>query len=211
MKKAVLLDIDGTILDAWGFVFNAVRHSLTTHGYPYPAEKNIKKAMGRPLIEFYELLLPETDPLILAKTHQKFQEDNFHLVKSFPKAKKTLQNLKNSGFLVAAVSNRTRESLLRSLKVAEIFVYFDTVVGADDVRNPKPHKEHLLVALNQLKVTPANAYMVGDTDQDIVAGKSAKVKTVGVTYGFLGPEIKKYNPDYLMDDIEELLEILKLV
>jgi len=209
MKKAVLLDVDGTLLDAWNFVFNAVRHSLTAYGYPYPTEKNIKKVMGRPLTEFYELLLPETDPLILAKTHQKFQDENFHLVKAFPKAKKTLQNLKNSGFLIAAVSNRTRESLLRSLKAAEIFEYFDVVVSADDVRNPKPHKEHLLFALEQLQVKPANSYMVGDTDQDILAGKSAKVKTVGATYGFLGSEIKKYQPDYLIDDIEELLEILR--
>lgn len=210
MKKAILFDIDGTLLDAHDFIFDAVKYSLNTHGFAYPEDKVSKKAMGKPLLEFYEVLLPGVDPKELAKTHHEFQQKNFHLIKPFPNTKRILADLKNTGFLIAAVSNRSRESLVSSLKFTGIFKFFDVVFSLDDVVHPKPHKEHLQVALKSLQVKPGVALMVGDTENDILAGKAARVKTVGVRYGWLGKDIAKHKPDYLIDDIEELLNILKV-
>lgn len=110
---------------------------------------------------------------------------------------------------MAAVSNRMRESLLYSLKLTKTLAFFDVVVAADDVANPKPHQDHLLAALKSLKVKPEQAFMVGDSDIDILAGKNAKVKTVGVTYGWLGKDIAKHQPDYLINNIGDLLNIIK--
>lgn len=208
MKKAILFDIDGTLLDAYDFVFESVKNSVIVHQLPPLTNKKVKEALGKPLAQFYQTLFPGIDPGDLAKTHREFQENNFHLIKPFTKTKTVLQQLKDEGFLIAAVSNRLRLSLIKSLKLTGTIDYFDVIVCADDVKNPKPHQEHLLVALEQLKVEPANAYMVGDTDQDILAGKNAQVKTVGVTYGFLGPEIRKYNPDFIIDKIEHLSALL---
>lgn len=210
MKKAVLFDIDGTLLDAWDFVFEAVKYSLKLHGYPYPSNKKIQQAVGKPLLEFYQVLMPGADSLMLMQAHHQFQEENPHLIKTFPKAGQTLKNLKDRGFALATVSNRAKNSLLRSLKITKIFDHFDLILSAEDVLNPKPHKEHLLVALDYFKVNPASAYMVGDTEDDIVAGKNAGVKTVGTTYGFLGKKIKDHNPDFVIDDLEELIPLLYL-
>lgn len=209
MKKAILFDIDGTLLDTRDFVFGSVKNCMAVHKLPGVSDKELKKVMGKALVEFYGTLFPGVDPSLLTKTHREFQENNFHLIKQFPKTKKTLQFLKKSGFLLAAVSNRMRESLVHSLKLAGIFDYFDTVVCADDVVNPKPHREHLLAALLDLKIGSENVYMVGDTENDILAGKNANIKTVGVTYGWLGKDIAKHNPDYVIDDIEDLFKILK--
>lgn len=209
MKKAVLFDIDGTLLDAHDFIFEAVRHSLATHGYSYPEAKRLRQAIGRPLLEFYGILLPNADLEKLAKTHHDFQQKNFHLVKTFPNTKKVLADLKSAGFLMAAVSNRTRRSLLPTLKFTGIFKFFEVVFCEDDVESPKPHQDHLLIALKSLQVKPENAYMVGDTENDILAGKAAKVKTVGATYGWLGKDIAKHKPDFIIDDIGKLLDILR--
>lgn len=209
MKKAVLLDIDGTLLDTWDFVFDAVKYASKIHGYKYPPNGKIKKAAGKPILEFYKILYPKADPKILAKTHIDFQDKILKIGKPYPKTIQTLKVIKNKGYLVAAISNRERESLLTSLKETEIAEFFDLVVSAEDVQNPKPHQEHVLVVLDALKVLPKHAYMIGDLEVDILAGKSAKVKTVGVTYGFAGPGIKKYNPDFIIDDIGELLNILR--
>ncbi len=51
--------------------------------------------------------------------------------------------------------------------------------------------------------------MIGDASVDIEMGKNAKVKTVGVTYGFGGQGIKNSSPDFVIDDIENLLDILR--
>ncbi len=209
MKKAILFDIDGTLLDTWDFIFDAVKYTLTSQNIPHLTNKQIKKPMGKTLVAFYQALLPGADSSKLAKTHLEFQENYFHTLKPFPKAKKTLGKLKDQGILLGAVSNRTKDSLHRSLKLTTIFDYFDVIVSADDIVNPKPHQEHLLAALKKLKVEPGNSYMVGDMEQDILVGKNARVKTIGVTYGFLGKDIAKHKPDYLINDIEELLNIIK--
>lgn len=208
MKKAILFDIDGTLLDSWDFIFDSVKNSLAIHKLPDLTDETIKKAIGKPLAEFYEILMPGIDPALLSQTHREFQEKYFHLIKPFAKTKQTLKKLKDKGFLVASVSNRIKKSVLHSLKLAKISGFFDVIVSADDVNNPKPHQEHLLVALEKLDVKPENSYMVGDTDQDILAGKNAGIKTVGVTYGFLGKDIAKHNPDYIIDDIAQLMDIL---
>lgn len=165
--------------------------------------------MHRPLVEFYKALLPAVDPAKLVKAHGKFQEEKTHAVKPFPNTRKTLKELKTTGRLLAAVSNRARESLHQSLKGAKLLEFFDLVVSVEDVKNPKPHAEHVQVALKRLQVLPGHAYMVGDTQVDIVAGKNAGVKTIGVTYGFEGKTIKNHNPDFVIDDIEELLTLIK--
>ncbi len=51
--------------------------------------------------------------------------------------------------------------------------------------------------------------MIGDMEMDIEAGKNAKIQTIGVTYGFLGKDIARHHPDYVIDDIEDLFKILK--
>lgn len=208
MKKAVLFDIDGTILDAWDFVIGAFKYTVEFHGLKKPAEKVLKSARGKPLLDFYQTAFPNLDPKILAKTHDDFQKDKFDRHKLFPKAKNLLKKLKKRGFLLAAVSNRTRVSLQLSLKIVGIDKYFDLVLSAEDVANPKPHKDHLLLALKHFQVSPKNAFMVGDTDHDIMAGKNAGVRTVGVTFGFWGKSIKETKPDYIIDDLTELEEIL---
>lgn len=208
MRKAILFDIDGTLLDSWDFIFDAVKHTSILHRYKYPSDGKIKKVAGRPLLEFYQILYPEADPEILARTHTDFQDKILKIGKPYPKARRTLKEIKTRGYLTAAVSNRNRESLLISLKDTKIAEFFDLIVSAEDVQNPKPHQEHILVALEHLKVLPGHSYMVGDLEVDILAGKNAGVKTIGVTYGFEGKNIKSHKPDFVIDDIEQLLDIL---
>lgn len=64
------------------------------------------------------------------------------------------------------------------------------------------------MALKALKVKPSQALIVGDASVDIQMGKEAGVKTVGVTWGFGGKNIKKGKADYVIDKIEELLKLL---
>lgn len=206
-KKAVLFDVDGVLLDTWDFVFQALQYTLSFHGYPKSMDQ-IRQVMGQPLLDFYSSLVPEGPAEVLAQTHKSFQEERFHLSKAFPKAKNVLKTLKSKGILLGAITNRTRDSLDRSLKNAQIFKYFDVILSAEEVKNPKPHPDHIHTALKKLKVKPDQAYMVGDTEVDILVGKNAGVKTIAVTYGFAGGDIVRYKPDFIIDDLDEILKIV---
>lgn len=83
-----------------------------------------------------------------------------------------------------------------------------TIVTGDDVTHFKPHPEGLYKALETLKANPEDAIMVGDSNADVLAGKNAKTKTVGVTYAFSSTNvIKQADPDYIYD-IRDLLSVI---
>lgn len=207
MKKAVLFDIDGTILDTYDFVFTAVKYTLDKHNLTVTEEK-LTQAKGKPLVEFYKFIFPNQDYKLFSQTHDDYQQDKFGLGKPFPGVKKVLKKIKSQGFLIAAVSNRSRDSIVNSLKLGKVYDYFDVIVALEDVENPKPHKDHPLKALEFSGVQAEFAIMVGDTENDILAGKSAGIKTVGVTYGWIGNEIKNHNPDFVIDNLSELIKLL---
>lgn len=206
-KKAVLFDIDGTLLDTSQFIFKAFEFTLKTHCQKKITWDDLKPHLGKPLAYCYEQLLPEGEIERLCQTHHSFQLQNLHLVIPFTNTAKTLQKLKQKSFKIGAVTNRNGWAQ-KTLQLSSLDRYIDVLITPDDVKNQKPHKEPIVKMLKILGVWPYQALLVGDTQVDILAGKNSKVQTVGVTYGFLGKDIAKHKPDYLIDDIGELLGIV---
>src|SRR3972149_3252740 len=105
-SKAILFDVDGTLLDTWDFVVKAFQYTLSVHGHPDTSIERIRLVLGFVLEECYIKLYPGMDPQVLCQTHRQFQKDNFSRFKTFPNTLGTLINLKADGFILAAVSNR---------------------------------------------------------------------------------------------------------
>ena len=131
-----------------------------------------------------------------------------HLSTLFPNTKNTLDKIKETGIKTAAITTRSQRTSVHTLELAHIKDKIDVVISGEDGEKHKPHPEPLLRALRQLRVEPEKAVMVGDTDVDILAGKNARTKTIGVTYGFHGKRIIESNPDYVVDDISEIIPII---
>lgn len=206
--KAVLFDIDGTLLDTSEFIFQAYEHTLATFGYPQSGRSDISKLIGKSLESCYRALTGSDEVENLCEAHRRFQAEHLDLSRPYPKAPDTLRALTDAGIKLAAVTTRARETSIKTLKLAGLLGYLDYVVALEDVENLKPHPEPLLRALGHLEVAPEEAAMVGDTDVDILAGRSAGLVTIGVTYGFHGTSIVQSNPDYTVDDIDEVLPLL---
>jgi pyrophosphatase PpaX len=205
---AVLFDIDGTLLDTTQFIQQAFFHSLKTNGGPNVTVAEIKAVVGKPLPDCYQILYPTGDVATLCETHDSFQMKNLHLSVPFQNTIKVLNELIKAEMKIAAVTSRPRHTSEKILVEADMIKYFDTFVFADDVENHKPHPEPLLKALHTLNIAPENAVMIGDTSADVGAGKNANTKTIGVTYGFHGQKIRESMPDFVVDDIEEILNII---
>lgn len=205
--KAILFDIDGTILNTHEYIYQAFQHSLSKHDKSL-AREELQFIMGKPLEECYRILTSLENVTDLMQTHKQFQLDNPHLAVPFDNTISTLETIHGHGIQIAAVTNRARKSVLETLERSALMPYFDQVVAVEDVVNPKPEPEGIQKILTYFEVDPAHAMMVGDSDVDVIAGKNAGVKTVGVTYGFHREKIKEVEPDFVIEDIKEIISIL---
>lgn len=98
----------------------------------------------------------------------------------------------------------------RGLDLLDADGVFDTVIGLDDVSNPKPDPEPILLALKRLGADKEEALMIGDNYHDIVGGQNAGVQTAGVAWSAKGEEfLQKYNPDHMLQHISDLIPLLK--
>lgn len=206
--KAVLFDIDGTLLDTTEFIYRAFEHTFKYYGLPVPSRKELARQIGRSLQHCYEhfntgIAIPD-----LVETHRQFQMKNLDLSKPYANTFRTLEELKRGGLIISAVTARGGISAKKTLELAGIDKLFDVILTGDDVVKLKPDPEAFFKALEILKTDKDDAIIVGDTDADILAGKSAGIRTIGVTYGFHGERINDSNPDFVVDDIAEIVPII---
>jgi pyrophosphatase PpaX len=206
--KAVLFDVDGTLLDTTEFIFQAFEFALAQHGYAQKDRSELARLVGKPLSYDYSVLAPGSDVELMSRSHREFQLDHLDLAKTYPSTVETLEMLRDANLKIAAVTTRARASTIETLKLCGIGKYIDYVVAYEDVANVKPDPEPVLKALNYLEIEPYKAVMTGDSDADVIAGKNAGTTTIGATYGFHGTRIADSNPDHLIDSINEIIPIL---
>lgn len=205
--RAVLFDVDGTLLDTTEFIYQGFDHALSAHGYATRSRAEYARLMGKTLDAGYRLLEPDCDTALLIAAHRAFQQQNLHLARPYPDAAPVLRALRDAGLRLAAITSRSRLTSLDTLALAGLAEELDLVLSFEDVTQVKPHPEPLLLALDRLAVRPEEALMVGDTDADILAGRAAGVRTVGVSYGFHGAAIAAHTPDVLIHTLRELVPL----
>jgi pyrophosphatase PpaX len=205
--RAVLFDVDGTLLDTTEFIYGGFDHTLAAHGHPIAERVRYARVMGKPLEVCYAELAPGCDPVSLVETHRTWQAGNLHLSTPFPETLMVLRTLRDAGLRLAAITSRSRRTSVHTIEQAGLAAYLDLILSFEDVTAIKPDPAPLLLALERLGVPPAAALMVGDTDADILAGRAAGVRTVGVTYGFHGTDITAHAPDATIDTLADLLPL----
>jgi len=209
--RAVLFDLDGTLLDTREFIFQATEHVLPLFGYPVPPRSAIAKAVGIPLDDFYRTLVVDAKADIegIATAHHEFQKENLGLSVPFPGVLETLERFHRQGIKLAVVTNRRSGTAVPTLEKAGLLRFLDPVVCADDVVNAKPDAEPVLLALMKMREVPARAVMVGDSSIDIRAGRNAGTKTVRVTFGFHADDLNDPEPDAIIQDFKDLLSLIR--
>ena len=184
--KGVIFDLDGTIADSTETIYEIFQALFADFGFPTPSRRSIRKveAFDRARI-IWELLPPEKkgDKELKGRMDERcsvLAHEAFARIKPMKGAKELLRFLKRKKVKVAIATNRgnTAPELLRALGLAG---YFDAMVTARHVKNPKPHPEPLLLALREIGVRGNDALFVGDNGVDLQAGRAAGIKTVLLT------------------------------
>ncbi|MBM3200356.1 HAD family hydrolase [Candidatus Woesearchaeota archaeon] len=134
-------------------------------------------------------------------------------VKLYPGVNYLLLKLCAHGYKIGIVSNGNREIIKSKLRQYGLDFTIDSIIGYEQVKNPKPSPEGLQKCLEELKVKPREAVYVGDMESDVQAAKAAKVKIIAVTYGYL--KLKKdmreqlRKADVMVDTVDDIYENVK--
>lgn len=210
MKKAILFDLDGTLLNTDLLIKKSFIHTFKKYKPDYTlSEEELLSFLGPSLKNTFSRYVEnnQVDELIqyYRDYNHKHHED---FVTIYPNVKEMLKYLKKQGFLLGVVTTKYKEAAYLGLDLFNITQYFDVVIGENDVKKSKPDPEGILCALKKLNCQ--EGYYVGDNVTDIQAGKRAGVKTVGVKWSPKGYQlIEKENPNLLINDYKEFMEYIK--
>jgi len=209
--RAVLLDVDGTLLDANRSIRDTMNRVLAEERLPTFGAGEVERLIGNPLRVILSAKCP--DRAVVERMAHRYRalysEVGWVLARPFPGIEDLLGDLRAHGVLTGIVTSkgqRETEVLLRDLGLAD---RFDAVVGDDDVRPLKPDPAPVLAGCTALGVAPHEAAMVGDTRFDILSGKAAGANAVGVLWGNGSrQELVESGADELARDVKELCRIL---
>ena len=199
--KAMIFDLDGVLVDSmntWYSVFNIALDQNDKK--PISLEEFKENIWGVPVEKNLNRYFGQMDKKEVLNIYNKnFEEELKHAV-SFPESKDVMKQIKQAGIKTAVASNSHSiivELLLRRFGLLE---YFDLIHSADLFEHGKPDPEMLNSALEKFGVNKEETVFVGDTNNDVFAGKNAGIYTVGIGI----------DADARIERLEELLGLLKL-
>ncbi|SEM64294.1 pyrophosphatase PpaX [Mesobacillus persicus] len=205
----VLFDLDGTLIDTNELIVSSYLHTLE-HYFPGRFQReDVLPFMGPSLHEvFGNLDSTKVDEMI--RTYRKYNISNHDsFVTEFEGVTETIKALHDSGFKLAIVTTKIADVAMMGLRLTGLDRYFNIMIALDDVKNAKPDPEPIYKALDLLGSQPESAMMVGDNHHDVLAGKNAGTKTAGVAWSLKGKEhLATFEPDYMLDEMTDLLPIL---
>lgn len=212
MFKGVLFDLDGTIINSNELVIKSFQYAFKKLLNKDIPREEVVQTFGEPLrsaMTRYD----EKNSNLLVNTFRAFNESNHDkFVSKFQGVEEGLKSLKAMEVKLAVVTSKRKKMALRGLKLLDIYKYMDVIVSPEDTDKHKPLGDPALKACELLNILPTEAIMVGDSHNDILCGKNAGCKTCLVKYTALPLEsLMKYEPDYIIDSIEDLAEITQNV
>ena len=209
--RNILFDLDGTLLDTNELIIQSFQHTYQRHLNKQVNKVEIIKNFGEILKITLDREFGEAEGEEAIKTYRSFQIGNFEkLIAIHSGVKEGIIELHKQGYMLGIVTSRLNDSALRGLNHFGLKGYFESIVGADNTDVHKPDPTPAFMALKELGGKPEETLLVGDSPYDILCGKNAGITTVIVGWSALPMDmLLKYEPDYVVDSMEELVALVE--
>jgi len=211
---SMLFDLDGTLIDSKTDLANSINLMLVDVGRPTLDEAVVGSFVGDGVRVLVHRCLTATHPdhqspddelhrRGIALMHGHYAEEMLMTTKLYPHVAETLKYFKDKRkAVVTSKEVRFTKILLEHFGIIDLF---DVIVGGDTVRARKPDPEPVLEAIRMLGASKRDSVMIGDSENDINAGRGAGTRTCAVTFGFRTAEqLRLVNPDVLIDRFDQL-------
>ena len=188
MIKAVIFDVDGTLVDSVDLHARAWQEAFAHFGKQFDFER-VRSQIGKGGDQLMPVFLSKEELDDFGEELEEYRGELFKReylprVKGFPEVRELFQKLKDEGLKLALASSAKGDELKAYKERAHIEDLVEEETSSDDAEKSKPHPDIFEAALERLgDVRPAEAVVVGDTPYDAEAAGKAGVKTVGLLSG----------------------------
>ena len=216
--RAVLFDLDGTLVDSAPDLTTAVNGLLGELGRGPYDETTVRGWIGdgaRVLVHraLFAAFEGELDAALEQRGLDLFMQHYRACLtdtsQPYPGVAETLAALADAGVGLACVTNKPEGLSRELLRALDLEAHFGVLVGGDTLAQKKPHPAPLAHALAALEVSAGQALMVGDSPNDLHAGRAAGCRVAAVTWGYgAADELRALTPDAVLDKMSQLHTLL---
>ena len=208
--RAVLFDMDGTVLDTLEDLWAAVNVSLGRFGLPEASRDAVRAGLGNGAAHLIACVAPEERREEVLAFYKPYYDAHCNIkTRPYPGILPLMARLRARGVKQAIISNKPDPA------VQELASFFfpgllETAVGESERVRVKPNPDAILAAAAEMGVALADCVYVGDSEVDVLAAKNAGLRCVSVCWGFRGEEeLKAAGAKHLAHDAGELERILE--
>lgn len=209
--KAVLFDLDGTLVDSAQDLADALNRLLTAQGLSTLGLDQVKGMIGDGVLKLVERGLmatggdPDKAPALVPGFLGLYEGNAARFTRPYAGAEETLARMAGKGLRLAVVTNKPHAAACEILDSLGLSGFLGAVVGGDTLPQRKPHPAPLLLAAEQLGVLPSEMLMIGDNHHDVSAARAAGMAVIAVTWGYSHVPHDELGADRLIDSFAELL------
>lgn len=206
--------MDGTLCDTFEDIYLSLKHTLEKNNLKSPDRNTIRSFIGDGLAMLVERTLnvhgnSDYKDKIMNDFMVYYEKHCVQMTKLFDGMDKVLQEFKARDINMGVISNKAFKPVNIILNHLQLDKFFSFIYGGDSFSEKKPYPLPIVSGMNALNISHDNVLMIGDSDNDIIAGKSAGVKTCYCSYGYT--TLAKSSPDFQVSSPADILDIIGLL
>lgn len=190
MKKIVIFDLDGTLLNTLDDLADSTNYALSKFGYPTRTIEEVRQFVGNGVAKLIERAIPDGKnnsnfEKCLSIFKENYAQNMYNKTAPYNGIIEMLSNLKSKGIKIAVVSNKF-DLAVKELCKKYFEGFIDFAAGENEAQGikKKPAPDTVISVLNEFNFAPEDAVYVGDSDVDIMTAKNSKMPCISVTWGF---------------------------
>jgi phosphoglycolate phosphatase len=215
--RAVIFDLDGTLVDTAPDLMRATNHVLEGMGRRAISMEEVRVFVGHGARALLTRGLTATGGL---PENYDVEPDYLRFVdyysaniaegsEPFPGVVRLLERLRSEGFGLGVCTNKLEGLSVQLLEALDLRRFFGAVVGPDTIGVAKPDPRPFREAVARLGLVAPRAVMVGDSETDILTARNAGVPVIGVPFGYTPRPVQEFGPDRMVNHFDEAYEAIQ--
>lgn len=215
-RDLLIFDLDGTLIDSKQDLVNSVNATLAARGRLPLADDQVAAYVGNGAPMLVKRALEAAGSIAteaeLAESLQFFLDYyRAHMLDYtvlYPGVREALDRLRQAGVALAVLTNKPVKFSVSLVEGLGLENHFFRVYGGNSFEEKKPHPVGIQRLMEESRISPAGTIMVGDSAVDVLTARAANVRACGVSWGFQPHTFAEVQPDFVIDDMRTLAEIV---